>query len=630
MTTTAPAEPIVRPDAPTSAIAHPRRTASPVVIELVGLPGAGKSTIAREAALRLRADGLRVAEDDLPPLGASRRLARYARCVFFCVRHPHLVQAVARYVASCGPLTRERLGFAKDLIAHAFAASEARRGEADVVLVSQGAAQAMWSLGVGSGPVWITALRALIDGLREAGALNSVVAVDVAPGMAAARIAARTDGASRFDEVRDGDRRARLELESPRMAAITETLCDLLGERYARLDGRAPSTVNALALGRHTDAVRSVAPRATRLPLRRVTLFVPDLTLGGAERVMVNLSRGFARRGLAVDLLLVRREGIHLAEVPPEVRIITLGGGRTLFALPALVRYLRRERPEALLSTLTYANVIAIAARRIARVNTRITVREANSLTRETAAAANLQARVMPRLSRWLYPHADAIIAVSRGAADSLVEATGTPSARIHVLDNPIVTDELPILAREPVNHPWLAAGIEQPVVLAAGRLTAQKDVPTLLRAFSLVRRTREARLIVLGEGELRESLEALARDLAIDADVSFPGVVRNPFAFMSRASLFVLSSAWEGSPGVLIQAMACGAPVVATDCESGPREILAAGRFGTLVRVGDVDGMARAIRDALLAPRRPPASAWARFSIDAAVESYLSILGGC
>jgi glycosyltransferase involved in cell wall biosynthesis len=630
MTAAARVAPTAITDSLTPLAERGSRTCGTIVIELVGLPGAGKSTIAHEALVRLRAAGLRVADDDLPPVTAFSRAMRYGRCMLFSLRHPALIRAVTRYVASCGPLTRERLEFARDVIAHAFGATESKRSDVDVVLLSQGAAQAIWSLGVGSAPVPTKLLHDVVASLRSAGALYAAAAVDVTAATAAARMAERTRGGSRFDRLRGGERRTRLESEATRMTAIGDALGDSLGERFVRLDGRVPAVTNASALTSHIDALRTAAPRQPARPLRRVTLFVPDLTLGGAERVMVNLSRGFVRRGLSVDLLLVRREGIHLAEVPAEVRIITLGGGRTLFALPSLVRYLRRERPEALLSTLTYANVIAIAARRLARVKTRITVREANSLTRETAAASNLQARVMPRLSRWLYPSADAIVAVSRGAADSLVEATGTPPERIHVLDNPIVTDELPALARESVSHPWLTSDGDAPVLLAAGRLTAQKDFQTLLRAFSRVRRARPARLIILGEGELRDPLQSLSRALAIDADVSFPGVVRNPFAFMARASLFVLSSAWEGSPGVLIQAMACGAPVVATDCESGPREILASGRFGTLVPVGDVDAMAEAIEEALRAPRRPPESSWARFSIDAAVESYLSILGGC
>jgi glycosyltransferase involved in cell wall biosynthesis len=284
-----------------------------------------------------------------------------------------------------------------------------------------------------------------------------------------------------------------------------------------------------------------------------------------------------------------------------------------------------------MLATLTYANIAAVIARRIAGVSTRVTVREANALTREAAGATEMKDRQLPRGARWFYPWADAIVAVSAGAADSLVEATGMSRDRVHVLDNPVVTDDLAALAAEPVDHPWLTTENDRPVIVAAGRLTAQKDFPTLLRAFAIVRARRPARLLVLGEGELREPLEQLVRELGIVDDVCMPGIMRNPFAYMSRATLFVLSSAWEGSPGVLIQAMASGAPVVATDCESGPREILRGGEYGPLVTVGDVGGLAAAIEATLALPRRsPPPSSWHRFSIETSVDAYLKVLGIC
>jgi glycosyltransferase involved in cell wall biosynthesis len=182
-------------------------------------------------------------------------------------------------------------------------------------------------------------------------------------------------------------------------------------------------------------------------------------------------------------------------------------------------------------------------------------------------------------------------------------------------------------MAREPVDHPWFAPG-EVPVVLSAGRLTRQKDFPVLIRAFSRVYASRRCRLVLLGEGEERRSLEALLEDLGLRQCVSLQGFVRNPFAYMRRAAVFALSSAWEGLPGALIQALACGVPVVATDCENGPREILHDGRFGRLVPVGDVPALANAILGALDGP--PPVitqEAWRPFSQDAGVDAYLRIL---
>jgi len=165
-----------------------------------------------------------------------------------------------------------------------------------------------------------------------------------------------------------------------------------------------------------------------------------------------------------------------------------------------------------------------------------------------------------------------------------------------------VVSDDLDALASEPIEHPWLVPG-PPPVVLAAGRLTAQKDFPTLLRAFARLVPERDLRLMILGEGPDRAALEAEIEALGLGDRVALLGFQANPFSYMARARLFVLSSAWEGLPGVLIQAMACGTPVVSTDCPSGPREVLEGGRLGPLVPVGDAEALARAIMQTLDAP---------------------------
>lgn len=612
-----------------------------LLVELVGLPGAGKTTVARATAARLRAMGLRVAEDDLPPMDLGRRLARYARFAGYCLVHPRLVGAVARYTMASRPWSWSRLPFALEVLLHTFGAVECRRSGADVVLVSQGGLQAISSITVrGSHPARRHLAR-LVEVLIDGSERRLVAHVELDPLQTTTRLRARLHGGSRLDSMSPDETVAQLGALAHLFSALSGALQTRIGEMFRALDGRLPPGENAAFLADWvTEQLRRGPMDRARARERaietaaaagRIALFVPDLTLGGAERVMVNLAENFAKRGRPVDLVLVRHEGLYLRDVPKEVRIIDLACGRVLHALPSLVRYLRRERPAALLATLTYANVLAIVATRMAGAGTRIAVREANSLVRESAGATGFSARWLPTIAKWTYPWADAIVAVSHGAAQSLAEATGTPLARVHVLDNPVVNDTLLAQAAEPVDHPWFTTDNGAPVVVAAGRLTAQKDWPTLFRAFAAVRKTRDARLLVLGEGELREELETLARTLGIDQAVSLPGLTRNPFAYMSRAALFVLSSAWEGSPGVLIQAMACGAPVVSTDCESGPREILRGGEFGRLVPVGNVDALAKAIDEALAAPRTsPPRSAWARFSQDAAADAYLGVLASC
>ena len=208
---------------------------------------------------------------------------------------------------------------------------------------------------------------------------------------------------------------------------------------------------------------------------------------------------------------------------------------------------------------------------------------------------------------------------------------TGVSPEKVRTIYNPVVTEDLAVQAQAPLAHPWFDVDASEriPVVLAAGRLTGQKDYPTLLRAFKEVRNQRPARLMILGEGQQRSALEALVKDLGIQEDVSLPGFVDNPFAYMARADLFVLSSAWEGLPGVLIQAMACGCPVVSTDCPSGPREILEGGTYGPLVEVGDARGLAEAMLSTLESSVPPPQlkARASDFSVEAISDEYLAAL---
>lgn len=331
----------------------------------------------------------------------------------------------------------------------------------------------------------------------------------------------------------------------------------------------------------------------------KLALFLPSLGGGGAERVMVTLAKALAERGFSVDLVLAKAEGPYLGDVPEEVRVVDLGARRVLYSLPGLVRYLRRERPAAMLSALNHANIVAIWARSLSRVATRLVVAEHNTLSLSTENAPSLRARVMPLLIKRFYPLAETVVAVSRGVAEDLVALTGLPPDKVKVIYNPVVTPELFAKAEEPLDHPWFQPG-EPPVILGVGRLTKQKDFPTLIRAFALVRKERPARLMILGEGEDRPQLEALVWELGLEEDVALPGFVDNPYKYMKRAAVFVLSSAWEGLPTVLIEALALGTPVVSTNCLSGPAEILEGGRWGSLVPAGDESRLAGAVLETL------------------------------
>jgi glycosyltransferase involved in cell wall biosynthesis len=364
---------------------------------------------------------------------------------------------------------------------------------------------------------------------------------------------------------------------------------------------------------------------------RRIALFLSSLSGGGAERVVLELARALTQRGYAVDLVACRLAGDLLPEIPDGVRPVELGMARrslflrTLFrlpprtwmtllpvmlrkplkkirSLPFLELYLRRERPDAILASTHVPNLLALWAVRLSGLQVRTVLKQDNSLARSVEDSTDPLRRKLPRLLRLWYAQADAVVAVSAGVADEIAALAQIPRAQIHVIHNPIDADRIARQAETIPDHPWFQPG-QPPVLLAAGRLHPQKDYPTLLRAFASLRKERELRLAILGEGHERPRLEQLIGGLGLGADVRLLGFQKNPFAFMARAAVFVLSSAWEGLGNVLIEALACGCPVVSTDCPHGPSEVLEKGRYGALVPVGDPEKLARAIGAALEGP---------------------------
>jgi glycosyltransferase involved in cell wall biosynthesis len=364
-------------------------------------------------------------------------------------------------------------------------------------------------------------------------------------------------------------------------------------------------------------------------PKQRLAIFLPTMHDGGAERMMLNLLIGIADRGYTIDLVLANAEGPHLVNVPKSIRLIDLKAPRVVTSLPGLIRYLREVRPHAILSIMNHANIVALLAQRLSGIPTRVLVSERNTLSISAQHARTWRAQFMPWLVRIFYPLANEIVTVSNGVADDLACIMTIPRQTIKVIYNPVVTPELRQKVIAPLDHPWFKLG-QPPVILGVGRLTQQKDFATLIQAFAWVLRTHQARLVILGEGPERSALETLVKRLDLEQVVNLPGFVANPYVYMSRASLFVLSSKWEGLPGVLIEAMYCGLLLVSTDCPSGPREILGHGRLGQLVPVGDVSEMARAIELALDGKvARPPKDAWYPFELEKVVDEYLNLLLG-
>lgn len=361
----------------------------------------------------------------------------------------------------------------------------------------------------------------------------------------------------------------------------------------------------------------------------RIAIFAATSGHSGVDRILVNLIEQWAAWGLRVDLLRVRRHGPRLEPVPEGVRCIDLGCSHVNTALPALVRYLKRERPRALLSDKDRVNRIAILARGLARRPSVLAVRLGTTVSVNLASRGLLERWLQRASIRLLYRFADRLIVPSDGVATDLVEQFGVERTRIQVAHSPIVSARLERLAQEPIAHPWLASDAP-PLILGVGELGARKDFATLIRAFALVRAERPCRLLILGRGRQRERLLALASDLGVAEALDLPGFVANPYPYMRQAAVFALTSRWEGLPVVLVEALACGTPAVSTDCPSGPREILGACCPQALVPVGDHRALARALGETLARPPAPPLlRARARaFAVDASARAYLAALG--
>jgi glycosyltransferase involved in cell wall biosynthesis len=340
-----------------------------------------------------------------------------------------------------------------------------------------------------------------------------------------------------------------------------------------------------------------------RLP---ITIYLSALQGGGAEHMMVKLANHFAEAGHTTTLLVNHRGGPQERRLSDRVNIRSLDAANTWSAIPRLARYLASHRPPVVLTAMTYANIVALLARRFSGATTRIVISERNT-TSEWLNHRNWLRRGLDRsLIRLLYPRSDALIAVSQGVADDLARVVRMPRCPITVIYNPTVDDSTWRSLEEEPDHRWLKEP-GPPVIVSAGKFRPQKDFTTLIRAFALVRRRRAARLIILGEGPGRARLESAVGDLALGADVSLPGYVHNPLCYFKRASTFVLSSVFEGFPNVLVEALASGVAVVSTDCPSGPREILAGGKFGALVSMFTIEAAGPRYLDVLRDVRLMP-----------------------
>jgi glycosyltransferase involved in cell wall biosynthesis len=403
----------------------------------------------------------------------------------------------------------------------------------------------------------------------------------------------------------------------------------------------------------------------------RLAFLLDNLSGGGAEQVVLNLAAEFVELGYRVDLLVCKLEGNLVKKIPPGINVVRLeshsavqglfsamradpGGALMLLGafvrsgkvpgalgfMPAIADYLGENQVQALVSALPKSNINAVLAKQLAGSNVRVIVGVHIHLTMlESAGWSSGKARMRnlrPLMSRY-YRQADGIVAVSRGVAEDAADYLNIPAHEVVTIYNPIAIDEVFRLSKEALSHEWLVDG-SVPVVLGIGRLVEQKNFPLLVRAFASVRKNRRVRLIILGGDESsprqcrhKRELFDLASSLGVSEDFDMPGYVSNPYAYLSRAALFVLSSRFEGFGNVLIEALLCGCPVVSTDCPSGPAEILLDDRYGRLVPVDDEEALADAMTSMLDCPPDEEVlrARGKEFSVSHAVELYADVMLG-
>lgn len=332
----------------------------------------------------------------------------------------------------------------------------------------------------------------------------------------------------------------------------------------------------------------------------RLAFLLPNMRGGGAERVALRLIEDFVAKDRAVDLLLMTAEGELMPLLPPEVRVIDLQAPRIRDVLRPLVRYLRRERPQGVQAFMWPLTVIAVLARRLARSRARLVLSDHTTLSRQYGGRGALASQVLRRSIAWAYPRADARVCVSRNAARDLAALSGLAPESIETIYNPVAAPRVTPAERRAATAIWPGRGAR---ILTVGGLIAVKNHRLLIDAFVRLSAKRDAALVILGDGPLRDDLTAHAKAAGVADRVVLPGFVANPAPFYAAADLFVLSSDYEGYGNVLVEAMYAGLKVVSTDCESGPREILADGDYGALTPCGDPVALAGAMAAALDGP---------------------------
>lgn len=360
----------------------------------------------------------------------------------------------------------------------------------------------------------------------------------------------------------------------------------------------------------------------------KIAIVLHRLGCDGPERVMMTLASELIKRGMEVEVLTVEGDASLSPIVPDGVEIIDLNKFGAFDAGVKMTSYLRKSKPNAIIANGEKATLAAYIARKKASVRAKLVavIHDDMKKTMEIDSRDNELIAIVKKMPlNYVYPRVDRIVAVSDGAADSAADCLDMSRKKITVIKNPINSDRLKEQAAEPLRHPWFADGRKNdpPTIVYSGRLTVSKDVGTLVRAFALLREKMPANLALIGEGGERGRIERLVKELGIEAHVALLGYQRNPHKYVARADLFALSSLFEGFATGIAEALTLGTPAVATDCPSGPAELLPADR---LAPIGDPGALAEAMYRVLSDPdKTPPKSPFP--SIVQTVQAYIDVL---
>lgn len=361
-----------------------------------------------------------------------------------------------------------------------------------------------------------------------------------------------------------------------------------------------------------------------------VAIYLHDLAGGGVERQSLIIAEEFRRRGADVTLVLHQLRGQLLDQVPPGLRVVDLNSSRTLRDVPGLARFLRAEKPDILLSNVDLNNVAALLAKGISLSNTKVVICQHNPISLSFAAGESWLYRHIALAYRVLSPLITRAVAVSEGVSAELATLARLPSDLIVTINNPVVGPDFQARSLEAIDHPWLGSARNGPVFVTAGRLVSQKDHETMIRALAIHRREADSRLIILGTGPRYDALADLVARLNLTHAVDFAGFHSNTLPFFREADAFLLSSRCEGFGNVVVEALGCGSPVISTDCEYGPREILDHGRYGVLVEPRNPAALAGAMDQVATLRDRFPADTLreraADFSYAACASRYMAM----